>query len=274
MLKKAVMFLSFFFMFYVGLTLEVKAYAVECYYGENETFKAQFDGDVQYGQYAIFYKDSVIGDEDERYGRYEVNQTRIDRSDFLNSDGTYKCPDRVYVTSNKYEGLTTVFPSFDSTGCSVDCDIFVWHHKYINDSRVDNPYFQEIVNPSDPPAEEPDDNEPSDGHDGNDYSPGQTDPINCEDFNSNGSNLINEVFTIFMIAAPILLIIFGVIDFAKASLASDEQALRNAGINFGKRIIAAVLLFLLPLVINLLIGVAYEVGIFGDAPRPPAECIE
>lgn len=106
--------------------------------------------------------------------------------------------------------------------------------------------------------------------------------INCDDFtyeekNAAGEvietyNLIAEVFSIILIAGPILLIIFGALDFAKASLASDEQALKKAGANFGKRIIAVVLLFVLPLIINLLLKIAFDAGIFTGGV--PAVCVE
>lgn len=108
-------------------------------------------------------------------------------------------------------------------------------------------------------------------------------PIRCSDFivrelNERKEivrtyNIIEDVFGLIMIAAPILLIIFGVIDFAKATLASDEQALKKAGTDFGKRTIAAVLLFVLPLIINLLLSIAFNAGVFGEMPNIPETCI-
>ncbi len=93
-------------------------------------------------------------------------------------------------------------------------------------------------------------------------------PIDCSDFiTSGGENIIYGVFKVIMIIGPILLIIFGLLDFAKATLASDEQALKKAGVDFGKRAVAAIILFLLPLIINLILGIATEVGIFDEIPK-------
>ena len=133
--------------------------------------------------------------------------------------------------------------------------------------------LREFYNP------EPSDNE--DDPNGNKIKVKPATPINCDDFtyeekNAAGEviktyNIIKEVFSIILIAGPILLIVFGVIDFAKASLASDEQALKKAGVDFGKRTIAVVLLFVLPLIINLLLTLAADAGIFTGVP---AVCVE
>lgn len=87
-------------------------------------------------------------------------------------------------------------------------------------------------------------------------------PITCDDL----GDVIFEIFTIIMIIAPIMVIIFGTIDFAKATLASDESAIKKAGINFGKRALAAIILFLLPTIVNIILGIATDVGILNEQP--------
>jgi hypothetical protein len=98
-------------------------------------------------------------------------------------------------------------------------------------------------------------------------------PINCDDFANDGINIISELFNIIMIIGPILALVLGGLDFAKATLASDENALKKAGTNFGKRIAAAILLFLLPLIINLILGIAFDVGVFGNMENVPDVCL-
>ncbi|MDD2181693.1 MAG: hypothetical protein PHW32_04935, partial [Bacilli bacterium] len=74
--------------------------------------------------------------------------------------------------------------------------------------------------------------------------------INCEDFvytegeaNAiSNYNLVQELFSLIMLLGPVLLIVFGTLDFAKAVLSGDESALKKAGTNFGKRILALILL--------------------------------
>jgi len=102
---------------------------------------------------------------------------------------------------------------------------------------------------------------------GNYYNVQTGEPINCSDFVTDGGvNIIQDIFNIIMIVGPILAIVLGGFDFAKASLQSDEQALKKAGSNFTKRIIAAVLLFLLPLLITFILEIAVEAGVLTDLP--------
>lgn len=93
-------------------------------------------------------------------------------------------------------------------------------------------------------------------------------PVNCSDFTTKeGSNMIQDIFNLIMLIAPILVIVLGGLDFAKASLQSDEDAIKKAGINFGKRLIAAVLLFLLPLIINIVLEIAFDAGVLESIPE-------
>ena len=92
--------------------------------------------------------------------------------------------------------------------------------------------------------------------------------ISCDDFvNSKDGNMIQDIFDLIMLIAPILVIVLGGLDFAKASLQSDENAIKKAGINFGKRLIAAVLLFLLPLIISLIMEIAFDAGVLESIPE-------
>lgn len=79
--------------------------------------------------------------------------------------------------------------------------------------------------------------------------------INCEGIlGDNVIAIIQEVFDIIKIAAPILLILFGAMDFSKAVLANDNDALKKATSNFVKRTIATVAIFFLPLLIKIILG--------------------
>ena len=62
------------------------------------------------------------------------------------------------------------------------------------------------------------------------------------------------VVRVMQIAIPILLIIMGTIDLGKAVIAKkDEDIAKNRGM-FVKRIISAVLVFLLPIIVNVVIS--------------------
>ena len=53
-------------------------------------------------------------------------------------------------------------------------------------------------------------------------------------------------------AIPIVLIVMIVIDFVKASLANDDKKMKDAQNNVGKRIVYALVIFLVPTIISLL----------------------
>lgn len=83
---------------------------------------------------------------------------------------------------------------------------------------------------------------------------------NCEDLiGSEGRKLINTLMKWMRIAVPILLIVFGIIDFETALFSSKEDDMKKKRETFIKRIIAAVLVFLAPILVNLLLDVANDV---------------
>lgn len=56
-------------------------------------------------------------------------------------------------------------------------------------------------------------------------------------------NLVSTIITIIKIVVPILLIIFGMLDLGKAVMASKEDEIKKGQQTFIKRIIAAVIVF-------------------------------
>lgn len=70
---------------------------------------------------------------------------------------------------------------------------------------------------------------------------------------------INDFMDIFKIAVPILLIGFGIVDFTKAVFSSKEDDMTKSKKTFFKRIIAAILVFIAPIFINLILSLANEV---------------
>lgn len=74
--------------------------------------------------------------------------------------------------------------------------------------------------------------------------------------------IARTVVRILQIVVPILLIVLGSIDIAKAVIAGDEKKIKEAQKPFVKRIIAAVIVFLVPwivgIVLNLVGGNAWK----------------
>ena len=78
---------------------------------------------------------------------------------------------------------------------------------------------------------------------------------NCKTaINDDIKELINNTFKMFLIAGPILVILFGTYDFFKSVIAGDAEKMSKFKSDFFKRAIALVLLFMSPALVNSLVG--------------------
>lgn len=85
--------------------------------------------------------------------------------------------------------------------------------------------------------------------------------INCEGLLGNDLvDLISEIFGYVQIAAPILLIVLGSVDFAQAVLSDDKEALKKATSKFVKRAIICVAIFFVPLILKYLLSFLNDIG--------------
>lgn len=71
---------------------------------------------------------------------------------------------------------------------------------------------------------------------------------------SEAVGLAKMVIKVLQIAVPIGLIVMGTIDMAKAVIAGDEKKMKEAQKPFIKRIIAAVIVFLIPIIVNMILS--------------------
>ena len=93
--------------------------------------------------------------------------------------------------------------------------------------------------------------------------------IDCEGLL--GEDLINKIISylnIIKIAIPIILIVFGIIDFIKAIFAGNEEQMKKAQKDFIKRIGIAILIFFVPTIVNFILGLANKVWNFIE----PSSC--
>jgi len=103
--------------------------------------------------------------------------------------------------------------------------------------------------------------------------PGKTEQGNNNQTNNNGGGITfgdgtadcqyvlgqildeaQELFNVIKFLAPMLVIVFGSLDFVKAVVAMDDKGSQMAMKKFPKRLLAAALLFLLPYLINLVLS--------------------
>lgn len=72
-------------------------------------------------------------------------------------------------------------------------------------------------------------------------------------------NKINSYLKIIKISVPILLLVYGIMDFVKALFSPEEGEMKKAQQTFMKRLLIAVLIFLVPILVNLLLNLANQV---------------
>lgn len=73
-------------------------------------------------------------------------------------------------------------------------------------------------------------------------------------------NVVGWIFTVFKIVIPILLIILGSIDFGKAVVAQKDDEIKSAAKSFAFRAVAAIVIFILPSVITMIINWALDIS--------------
>ena len=68
-------------------------------------------------------------------------------------------------------------------------------------------------------------------------------------------SVLYKIITVFQIAIPILLILYGTIDLGKAVIASEEKEVKAAQSRLIKRIIYAALIFFVPMIVFVIMDV-------------------
>ena len=67
-------------------------------------------------------------------------------------------------------------------------------------------------------------------------------------------NLLSTAIDIIKIVVPILLVVFGMLDLGKAVMAQKEDEIKKGQQTFTKRLVAAVIVFLVVFVVEIVIG--------------------
>lgn len=81
--------------------------------------------------------------------------------------------------------------------------------------------------------------------------------VDCSDIDAIIS-FIKGVLKLIQILIPIALIIMGSIDLGKAVLSSDDKEIKQATSKLIKRAIAAVVIFFIPFIVNLVMGLVSD----------------
>lgn len=75
----------------------------------------------------------------------------------------------------------------------------------------------------------------------------------CQLIGDDVLEFINDIMNIIRIGVPILLLVFGITDFFRATFANSEDDIKKRRDTFIKRIIAAIIVFIIPIFVNLVL---------------------
>ncbi len=222
-----------------GVSTEVTELGTQpCSYTPKFCTPGSFIGDSLGGSLLIHrYSDGTISynfDNDELTNNYKINMSGIDASYF--KDG---CPKEVYVDCG---GVAS-----EGTG-------------YCNVVKESSCQYQSGESNGASGHNSGEDKKITPGKSGSDENGNNGGTENCEEIL--GSRVMDDIRDILKwvrIAAPILVVVLGSVDFAKAVLSDDPKALSKAASSFAKRMIAAVALFFAPLIIMYLLEFANNV---------------
>lgn len=85
-------------------------------------------------------------------------------------------------------------------------------------------------------------------------------------------NLIRDGVFVIQVIVPILLIVWGMLDFAKGIIAQDEDKIKGGQKKFIQRLIAAIIVFLIVAVVGFVIGVVGNLGGDGNEGSSAWKC--
>lgn len=84
--------------------------------------------------------------------------------------------------------------------------------------------------------------------------------LSCQDMLGDKlTKRIQDIINIIKIAVPILLIVFGMIDFGKGIFSMDENEMKKSQSKFMKRVIVAVAFFMIPTFIGIILNIASKI---------------
>ncbi len=85
----------------------------------------------------------------------------------------------------------------------------------------------------------------------------------CGIFNPSMYNLLSDWYQWILISVPIIVVVLCTVDIAKAVIAQDDKEIKKAQASVLKRLIIGVIIFFIPIILNLLLGYITDVPL-GD----------
>ena len=189
------------------------------------------------------YSNGTVSDSNEGTVR------KLQRSNFINSNGDIDCNEVSKITFDL--GVTglqefQIFNIDENVNGSIAKSVKNVSYIYAGTSTFN------LTNSGTSTPIDPDDNNESGSNTGSDDPVFDTDNF-CSGSVLNIFTAIGWVIQVIKIAIPLILIIFGSIDFGKAIIASKDDEVKKAGKSLVMRVIAGVIIFFIPTIVNFVI---------------------
>ena len=195
----------------------------------------------QYGDINFYISDDeqkVYTDipETDKYNQYK-NTIKFSRDEFLNDskenkNNKEKCPRTLYRMCGESD------PYINPDG--IPCDWYVTFH-----GPIEGYTTKAILKTSET---------------GKDKEDNKENIKSCEDlFSPSTIKEIDKIMGLVRIAVPIILIVFGIVDFFRATFSDNEDNMKKDRERFIKRIIAAIIVFIVPMFVHLVLTIANNV---------------
>lgn len=85
--------------------------------------------------------------------------------------------------------------------------------------------------------------------------------------------LVRAIIFVIQVVVPILLILWGMLDFAKSIIGQDEDKIKAGQKKFIQRLIAGIIVFLIVSVVTFLIGLVGNLGGEGNQANGALSCV-
>ena len=99
----------------------------------------------------------------------------------------------------------------------------------------------------------------------------------CDPNDSNNAlvvfRAIGFIIIFIKILVPVILIVLGSIEIGKAAISSDDKALNSAIINFAKKVLIGLIIFFIPTILDLLLGLVGGVSDTADKYETCTNCV-
>lgn len=222
---------------HIESAIDCNTYSKELY-GKDVYFELGFEklADGSVGRYFI------VTDQSSMYGGSVARDSNGLTTTWGQDTYMIMNPDKIYHSSNGNYSIANIKINMTNAGFSN-----VYYISAYNDDETIGDYEQGDASEYNPDTG----NEPS-----NEMEDLEIKEINfCEE---NGVRktfqIVGYLLYIAKIIVPLLLIILGTIDFAKATISSDDKAPKDAVVTLIKRILIAIIIFLIPTILNFLLS--------------------